>query len=80
MALLCFKFKNQFVKGTLNILPDMLNCNPSRAEPDGDLESLFNVFTNSQALSEGPLLVIADTNVLPPSEEDYLLKYVLYYQ
>ena len=80
MFLLGFKFKYQFVKGSLNILPDMLSRNPSMAKANGDTDSPVTVVPNSQVLSPTPLLVIAASNTLPPTDADSLLDHVLYAQ
>lgn len=58
----------------------MLSRNLSIAKAEGASDSPVTVVPNSQVLSDGPLLVIADINVLLPYEEDSLIDHVLYGQ
>lgn len=58
----------------------MLSRSTILDKADGVSDSPVTVVPDLQALSKVPLFVITDIEVLPPSEDDSLLKHVIYGQ
>ncbi|KAJ9085294.1 hypothetical protein DSO57_1015498 [Entomophthora muscae] len=67
-----YKFKYKFVKGELNILPDLLSCNPAMYPVRGNKEPQVTVILESLILPNLASL-LPQTPPMPPAVPPQLL-------